>query len=231
MTNSKAQRPPTEIPNTTLSTQTTAQSQWLTLKDASDFLGVHFTTLRSWADNGEIQVFRTPGGHRRFSLADLRRFLDERFGRAATPSVDHVVTAAIQQVQQEMTRLPPEQARWHYDLDAQASVRRRQRGQQLFALALSFVLKPTLRPRLLEEACKLGVEYGREAYISDVSLVDVGRAVRFFRNQLVQAVRAEESPELLDADDLRIQQQIDLFLDEVLYAVLAGYDEQASNRV
>jgi len=64
-----------------------------------------------------------------------------------------------------------------------------------------------------------------------VSLVDVGRAVRFFRNQLVHAVRAEESPELLDADDLRIQQQIDLFLDEVLYAVLAGYDEQASNGV
>lgn len=231
MTNSNPQRPASETTGAPLSRQAMTQHQWLTLKDASDFLGVHFTTLRSWADNGEIQVFRTPGGHRRFSLADLRRFLDERVGRIATPDVDHVVTAAIQHVQQEITRLPREQARWHYALDGQASVRRRQRGQQLFALALSFVLKPGLRPRLLEEACKLGVEYGREAYISDVSLVDVGRAVRFFRNQLVCAVRAEESPDLLDADDLRIQQQIDLFLDEVLYAVLAGYDEQASNRV
>lgn len=231
MTNSNSQRPSTETSGTALSTQTTTQHQWLTLKDASDFLGVHFTTLRSWADNGEIQVFRTPGGHRRFSLADLRRFLDERVGRTSTPDVDQVVTAAIQHVQQEMTRLSHNQARWHYALDDQASVRRRQRGQQLFALALSFVLKPGLRPRLLEEACKLGIEYGREAYISKVSLVDVGRAVRFFRNQLVHAVRAEESPDLLDADDLRIQQQIDLFLDEVLYAVLAGYDEQASNGV
>ena len=53
---------------------------WLTLKEACDFLGVHYTTLRSWADKGEISVFRTPGGHRRFSLADLRRFLDERAG-------------------------------------------------------------------------------------------------------------------------------------------------------
>ena len=231
MTNSNSQRPLTKPTSTVLSTQTAAKPQWLTLKDASDFLGVHFTTLRSWADNGEIQVFRTPGGHRRFSLADLRRFLDERVGRTSTSDVDHVVTAAIQHVQQEMTRLPHNQARWHYALDDQASVRRRQRGQQLFALALSFVLKPGLRPRLLEEACKLGIEYGREAYISKVSLVDVGRAVRFFRNQLVHAVRAEESPDLLDADDLRIQQQIDLFLDEVLYAVLAGYDEQASNGV
>jgi excisionase family DNA binding protein len=205
--------------------------QWLTLKDASEFLGVHFTTLRNWADNGEIQVFRTPGGHRRFSLADLRRFLDERVGRLSGGDTENVVTAVIQHVHQEMARLPREQLRWHYELDDQGSQRRRQRGQQLFALALSFVLKPALRPRLLEEGRKLGVEYGREAYASKVSLVDVGRAVRFFRNQLIQAVRAEESPDLIDADDLRIQQQIDLFLDEVLYAVLAGYDEQSANTI
>jgi excisionase family DNA binding protein len=205
----------------------TPQRQWLTLKDASDFLGVHFTTLRSWADNGEIQVFRTPGGHRRFSVADLRRFLDERVGRLSTPDNDTVVNAVIQYVQQEMTRLPREEVRWHYPLDDQASSRRRQRGQQLFALALSFVLKPALRSRLLEEGRKLGLEYGQEAHASRIALADAGRAVRFFRNQLIQAVRAEGAPDLLDADDLRIQQQIDLFLDEVLYAVLSGYDEQA----
>lgn len=203
------------------------QRQWLTLKDASDFLGVHFTTLRSWADNGEIQVFRTPGGHRRFSVADLRRFLDERVGRLSPADSENVINAVIQHVQQEMTRLPREEVRWHYPLDDQASTRRRQRGQQLFALALSFVLKPALRPRLLEEGRKLGLEYGQEAHASRISLADAGRAVRFFRNQLIQAVRAEEASDLLDADDLRIQQQIDLFLDEVLYAVLSGYDEQA----
>lgn len=216
-------------PATTSATLATTQQQWLTLKDASEFLGVHFTTLRNWADNGEIQVFRTPGGHRRFSLADLRRFLDERVGRLSGVDTGNVVTAIIQHVHQEMVRIPREQLRWHYELDDQGSQRRRQRGQQLFALALSYVLKPALRPRLLEEGRKLGVEYGREAYVSKVSLVDAGRAVRFFRNQLIQAVRAEETPDLLDADDLRIQQQIDLFLDEVLYAVLAGYDEQGTN--
>ena len=128
-------------------------------------------------------------------------------------------------------RIPRDQLRWNYQLDDQASVRRRQRGQQLFALALSFVLKPALRPRFLEEGRKLGMEYGNEAHASKVSLVEAGRAVRFFRNQLVQAVRAEESLDLVDADDLRIQQQIDLFLDEVLYAVLSGYDEQSVNAV
>lgn len=232
MTNAKQQL---SLAETTASTAPAlpgvAQRQWLTLKDASDFLGVHFTTLRSWADNGEIQVFRTPGGHRRFSVADLRRFLDERVGRLSTTDHEIVVNAVLQHVQQEMARLPREEVRWHYALDDQASTRRRQRGQQLFALALSFVLKPALRPRLLEEGRKLGLEYGQEAHASHISLADAGRAVRFFRNQLIQAVRAEGAPDLLDADDLRIQQQIDLFLDEVLYAVLSGYDEQASIEV
>jgi excisionase family DNA binding protein len=216
---------------TPLSTPTNPQRQWLTLKEASDFLGVHFTTLRSWADSGEISVFRTPGGHRRFSLADLRRFLDDRVGRLADTNADKMIHTAIQHVQQEMARIPRDQLRWTYELDDQASVRRRQRGQQLFALALSFVLKPALRPRLLDEGRKLGMEYGHEAHASKVSLVEAGRAVRFFRNQLVQAVRAEETLDLVDADDLRIQQQIDLFLDEVLYAVLSGYDEQSINTV
>ena len=227
MTNAKQQLPLAEIASVTPASAASAQRQWLTLKDASDFLGVHFTTLRSWADNGEIQVFRTPGGHRRFSVADLRRFLDERVGRLSTNDNENVINAVIQHVQQEMIRLPREDLRWHYPLDDQANTRRRQRGQQLFALALSFVLKPALRPRLLEEGRKLGLEYGQEAHASNISLADAGRAVRFFRNQLTQAVRAEGSPDLLDADDLRIQQQIDLFLDEVLYAVLSGYDEQA----
>jgi excisionase family DNA binding protein len=230
MTNANPQLP-APLETTASSTNANAQRQWLTLKEASEFLGIHFTTLRSWADNGDIQVFRTPGGHRRFSLGDLRRFLDERVGRPSGADAEHMVTAVIKHVQHEMTLLERDQLRWHYALDDQASQRRRQRGQQLFSLALAFVLKPALRPRLLEEGRKLGIEYGQEVYQSKVSLADAGRAVRFFRNQLVQAVQAEETPELLDADDLRIQQQIDLFLDEVLYAVLTGYAEQLADTV
>lgn len=202
-----------------------SQRQWLTLKDASDVLGVHFTTLRTWADNGEIQVFRTPGGHRRFSVTDLRRFLKERVEREASAKPPSVIENAIQQVQTEMAKLPHEHLPWRYPLEDEAQMLRRNRGQQLFALALSYVMKPMQRERILAEGHRLGEEYGREAYQNGVNLADSGRAVRFFRNQLVQAVRAEEAPELLNADDLRIQQQLDLFLDEVLYAVLKGYEQ------
>ena len=51
---------------------------WLTLSEAAGLLDVHPTTLRRWANNGDIPVMVTPGGHRRFAATDLARFARER---------------------------------------------------------------------------------------------------------------------------------------------------------
>jgi excisionase family DNA binding protein len=50
----------------------------LSLGPASRVLGVDPDTLRRWADFGQIQVFTTPGGHRRFERGDLERLLAAR---------------------------------------------------------------------------------------------------------------------------------------------------------
>jgi excisionase family DNA binding protein len=205
---------------------TTDAIHWLSLKEASEFLGVHFTTLRSWADDGAIRVFRTPGGHRRFSLSDLRRFLEERANHSRLQNETALIETAVGLVQKELQSYSAEETNWHYPLDESANDSRRQRGRQLFALAIAYVLKPSQRGRLLEEGRRLGYEYGREAQASKVRLPATGRAVRFFRTQLVQAVQVHTAyhTEAMDAEDVRIQSLIDQFLDEVLYAVLDGYE-------
>ncbi|MEZ4613334.1 MAG: helix-turn-helix domain-containing protein, partial [Caldilineaceae bacterium] len=76
--------------------------QWLTLSEASDFLGVHYTTLRSWADNGDIPVFRTPGGHRRFSVGDLRRFLADRNASTALANSGELLDVAVGRVREQI---------------------------------------------------------------------------------------------------------------------------------
>lgn len=197
---------------------------WLTLKEASDFLGVHFTTLRGWADAGAVPVFRTPGGHRRFSLDDLRRFLELRSATTVTPDAAVVMDAALTRVRSELARSPNEQATWREGFRDNADDARRQRGRQLFALALAYVLKPAQRERVLADGRRLGQEYGREAAQNQVGLAETGRAVQFFRGQLLRAVHDQERLDALDADDVRIQRSIDHFLDEVLYAVLDGYE-------
>jgi len=59
--------------------------QWLDLSDAAQFLDVHFTTLRRWADTGKINYIRTPGGRRRFSMADLEQFRSSLRQAEVTP--------------------------------------------------------------------------------------------------------------------------------------------------
>lgn len=199
------------------------KGKWLTLKEASAFLGVHFTTLRGWADRGEIPVFRTPGGHRRFSLDDLRRFLAERAGSYPAPDTHALVETAVDRVRAELRRAQPAPQHWQYPLDPAVDKARRERGRTLFALAISFVMKPQQRTHLLDSGRQLGWEYGHEAALNGVTLAETGRAVQFFRSQLVDTVRHSEA-ERIDADDIRIERLIDLFLDEVLYAVLDGYE-------
>lgn len=48
-------------------------TQWLSLGPASRLLGVDPDTLRRWADDGRVRAWATPGGHRRFSRAELGR--------------------------------------------------------------------------------------------------------------------------------------------------------------
>lgn len=209
----KLPNPPQQVP------------QWLTLSEASDFLGVHYTTLRTWADNGDIPVFRTPGGHRRFSAADLRRFLADRNASTALSDSGALVDVAVGRVRAQIQQ---QEMAWLQTADEQTRDLRRERGRQLFGLAISFVMKPQQRDRILEDGRMLGWEYGREAALGGITLSATGRAVQFFRNQLSDVVR--DSSDGLDAEDLHIRQLLNQFLDEVLYAVLDGYEGTLAGR-
>jgi excisionase family DNA binding protein len=59
---------------------------------ASHLLGVSPGTVRRWSDAGRIQVFTTPGGHRRFHRPTLERLLPA--GRAPRSSVRSGMTPA-----------------------------------------------------------------------------------------------------------------------------------------
>lgn len=48
-----------------------SESEWLTMAQAADRLGVSPPTLRRWAAQGRINACRTLGGHRRIPLSEL----------------------------------------------------------------------------------------------------------------------------------------------------------------
>jgi excisionase family DNA binding protein len=50
---------------------------WLGLGEASQLLGVSPQTLRRWSDAGQVRVYTTPGGHRRFHRQALERLIPQ----------------------------------------------------------------------------------------------------------------------------------------------------------
>ncbi|HEY49917.1 MAG TPA: helix-turn-helix domain-containing protein, partial [Dehalococcoidia bacterium] len=47
----------------------------VTISEASHILGVSEAALRQWTDEGRIRAFITPGGHRRYAMDDIRKFM------------------------------------------------------------------------------------------------------------------------------------------------------------
>jgi excisionase family DNA binding protein len=67
--------------------------QWLTLGQAATYLGVADSTVRKWAIEGRLAAYSTPGGHRRFRIADLDTFLEQ--SRVAPPDHDRPAVLII----------------------------------------------------------------------------------------------------------------------------------------
>ena len=56
-------------------TEPSHRSLALTISDTALMLGVSVATVRRWADAGHLASYRTPGGQRRFSAAEVEAFL------------------------------------------------------------------------------------------------------------------------------------------------------------
>src|SRR3972149_10564474 len=63
---------------TVVSSRSTSNGGFVPIQHAAELLGVHPTTLRRWADAGKIPVAPPPGGHRRFTRADIEAFVARR---------------------------------------------------------------------------------------------------------------------------------------------------------
>ena len=108
---------------------------WLTLSQAARFLDVHPTTLRRWANNGDIQAMVTPGGHRRFAATDLARFARERSALRNVHGIAGLwATKALAQARQGV--VTHRRAEWLAQFDEEGRSRNRPLGQQLMGLKM-----------------------------------------------------------------------------------------------
>ena len=77
--------------------------EWLSLGQASALLGVSQSTVRRWADAGELRAFRTSGGHRRIRAEDARLFLTRGGPMAAPMDTDRISELALARAKRRLS--------------------------------------------------------------------------------------------------------------------------------
>jgi excisionase family DNA binding protein len=61
--------------NLEMDTAYRAETAFVNVGKAAAYLGVSPASLRQWSDEGLVRVYRTPGGQRRYRIADLEAFI------------------------------------------------------------------------------------------------------------------------------------------------------------
>lgn len=82
-------------------------------------LGVDESTLRRWADNGQVRAFRTLGGHRRFAEPDIRELLA---GGRDGQRYRELGELAVTRIRRQLHTRPAREASWYATVDEPAGI-------------------------------------------------------------------------------------------------------------
>jgi excisionase family DNA binding protein len=197
-------------------------SELLSLREAARILGVHPSTVRSWADQGHLPVQRTQGGHRRFRRQDIEQWARARFeGPVVEPASGLQNVLRTARIQIGASRLEDED--WYRRLDDDAREQYRLSGRSLVEGLLAQLNSDG--SNIEAEPRSLGYEYASRGLHCGLNCVEAVRAFLFFRTLVMEAVVSTyidagvRSPQTW-AD---MMHKMNIFTDQVLIALLETY--------
>lgn len=201
--------------------------KWLTVRDASNLLGISPKTLRRWADAGLIPVATTAGGHRRFLRDDVEKFRRRGLDRDAwTAAVARLVDDAERRDREVVGTFAPATPPALAD---EARTALRERGEQVLGTLLRHLERSgRLTAHALNAACRLSRDYGRQLALLGLPLpVVVASMTRFETEFLEEVARMLRTRRPTRHDPLSVLLEAQRASGSALRALLEGYAEIA----
>ena len=202
--------------------------EWLSLSEVAKTLGVHPSTVRNWANTGQLPVHRTAGGHRRFRRREIELCLESQYAESST-EVSRVIQNALKNTRLQIAEGRLEAEVWYSKLDAETRAQYRQSGRALLTGLMNYLALDG--PDAEAEARALGYEYASLGRRRGLSYTEATHAFLFFRNLLLDAALAmAEGASVRSAqvwgDMLR---KINAFTDQILTTLLETYEAFRKN--
>jgi excisionase family DNA binding protein len=200
-------------------------TRWVTLGRACAILGVDESTLRRWADSGRLQVYRTPGGHRRFALGNLEELVA---GETGAPKGE-IGRMTFARIRSELRRARQQEGGWYGHVTEDDRNRLRDLGRRLVAMVSDYATRRRSNPAMFSEAREVGREYGRILSHSGMPLPHAVEAYLGFRKQMDETTRQAASRDSLPIDEaLDACGHVHALGDQVLLGIAAAYESVAA---
>lgn len=204
------------------------QPDLISISEASQILGVSEATLRQWTDEGKLNAFVTPGGHRRYSRSDLKRFTKtchKPIGIKDLVSGIEDTTARHREIARSFMDNSGQFARPGEEHQKKLAVL----GRRLLALTARYVSEPARRQETLAEAQEVGNGFGCLLAELGLPLTSAVSAFLIHRDPILQA--ASQLMAKREAQSSRILEAIPLtnrFIDETLISMISAYQEYSA---
>jgi len=199
---------------------------WVGLAEASRLLGVSPATVRRWTDDGRLRAFTTPGGHRRFSRAALRRLLPADRARRPAITGAGLTPSRISRTYRRAHREVAADLPWVLALtDAQRELFRT-RGQLLAGSILQHLdaLDADNAAHHLKTAAVAASEYGELASGLGLSLSQTVEGFLRFRSPFHQELAAAARRRGYDSDETtELLVAAERAMDHLLVATMTGH--------
>lgn len=194
----------------------TGDTRWISLRYACALVGVNQSTVRRWADDGQIRSFRTPGGHRRLAEADLLAIT-----AGARPALE---TAAVTRIRRQLHSRPDSD--WYSTIDADDRDALRLLGRRLVELVSDYLERRRPRAVVEHEVDEIGRGYGSRLRESGTPLPAAIQGFTFFRKSLDETAKRVAARGELPADEAtRARDDIAMLADRVLIGVAEAYQD------
>jgi excisionase family DNA binding protein len=194
-----------------------APTEWVSIGRACQILGVNAATLRQWTTDGRLRSYRTPGGHRRFSLAELTAL--SQSGDAPPEELTDTLIGQLRSRYRGMARSSHSQQGWWQSLPTPLRERFHELGEEVLVKLGAALSARSLRERqrAASEGRDIGVRYAALAREAGVDTAQGVEAYLAFRRPLLDVLaRALAAHPALGEQLGRLMREAERFMDEVL---------------
>jgi len=204
------------------------QEDRVNISKASRILAVSEQALRKWTDQGKIKAFITPGGHRRYSLAELKRFINQNrktLGiKDLVTDLEHVVPVLHDTATNYLRSTT-----WQGQLDSESQIYLASLGRHLLELIIKIVSETSWQPETFKDVQEVGADFGRILARQGLPLTDAVQTFIRHRDPIIKV--STEMLKKREGFDRRIVEAIPMVnnaMDEALISLVTAYQQQQS---